>query len=50
MKKLSEVSKKQWIKAVIYLVLYVLFLIWVKSWIGIIVRPFILDACTTRTI
>ena len=50
MKKLSEVSKKQWIKAVIYLVLYVLFLIWVKSWIGIIVIPFILDACTTRII
>ena len=50
MKKLGEVTKKQWIKAAIYLVLYILFLIWVRSWMGIIVIPFIFDACTTRII
>ena len=50
MKKLSEVSKKQWIKAGIYLALYILFLIWVKSWLGIIVIPFLIDAMTTRII
>ena len=50
MKKIGEVTKKQWIKAGIYLALYILFLIWVKSWLGILVIPFIFDACTTRII
>ncbi len=50
MKKFSEVTKKQWIKASIYLVLYILFLVWVKSWLGILAIPFILDSCTTRII
>ena len=50
MKKFGDISRKQWIKAGIYLTLYILFLIWVKSWLGIIVIPFILDACTTRFI
>ena len=50
MKKFGEVTKKQWIKAGIYLALYILFLIWVKSWLGILVIPFIFDACTTRII
>ena len=50
MKNLKEVSRKQWIKAAIYLVLYILFLVWVKSWMGILVIPFIFDACTTRII
>ena len=50
MKKFKEITKKQWIKAGMYLALYILFLIWVKSWAGIIVIPFILDACTTRFI
>ena len=50
MKNLKEVSRKNWIKVSIYLVLYILFLIWVKSWMGVIVIPFIFDACTTRII
>ena len=50
MKKFEEITKKQWTKAGIYLALYILFLIWVKSWLGLIVIPFILDACTTRFI
>ena len=50
MKKFGDISRKQWIKAGIYLVLYILFLIWVRSWIGIIVIPFLVDACTTRII
>ena len=50
MKKFGEITKKQWIKAAIYLVLYILFLVLVKSWMGIIVIPFIIDACTTRII
>ena len=50
MKKFGEIAKKQWIKAGIYLALYILFLIWVRSWLGIIIIPFIFDACTTRFI
>ena len=50
MKKFAEITKKQWIKAAVYTVLYILFLIWVKSWMGIIILPFIIDACTTRII
>jgi len=50
MKNLKEVSRKEWIKVSIYLVFYILFLIWVRSWLGIILIPFIFDAFTTRII
>ena len=50
MKKFGEITKKQWIKAGIYLTLYILFLIWVRSWMGVILIPFLIDACTTRII
>lgn len=42
--------KKQWIKFAVVLVLYLLFLIWVKSWWGLIVVPFIFDAYITKKI
>jgi signal peptidase I len=42
--------KRQWIKFVIVLVLYLLFLLWVKSWLGLIVVPFIYDAYITKKI
>ncbi len=42
--------KKQWTKFIIVLLLYVAFLIWVKSWLGIIVIPFIFDAYITKKI
>lgn len=35
--------KKQWAKFIIVAVLYLLFLFWVKSWLGLIVLPFIFD-------
>ena len=38
------------VKMTIALVLYILFLFWVKSWLGIIVIPFIIDNYTTRFI
>ena len=50
MKKFGEITKKEWIKAGIYLTLYILFLIWVRSWMGIILIPFIFDALTTHII
>ena len=42
--------KKQWTKCIIVLVLYLLFLLWVKSWLGLIVVPFIFDVYITKKI
>ncbi len=38
------------IKLITILVLYILFLFWVKSWMGIVAIPFIIDNYTTRFI
>ena len=45
-----KTSKKELIKLSTILVLYILFLIWVKSWLGIVVIPFIIDCYTTHFI
>ena len=42
--------KRQWIKFIIVLVLYLLFLYWVKSWLGLIIVPFIYDAYISKKI
>jgi signal peptidase I len=42
--------KKQWTKFIIVLVLYLIFLLWVKSWLGLIVVPFIFDVYITKKI
>ena len=42
--------KKQWAKFIIVLLLYIAFLIWLKSWLGIIVIPFIYDAYISKKI
>ncbi|MCD7713753.1 MAG: signal peptidase I [Prevotella sp.] len=42
--------KRQWAKFIIVLLLYVAFLVWVKSWLGVIVIPFIFDAYITKKI
>ena len=42
--------KKQWAKFIIALVLYLLFLYWVKSWWGLLVIPFIYDVYITKKI
>ncbi|MCD8297474.1 MAG: signal peptidase I [Prevotella sp.] len=47
-KKLN--MKKQWTKFIVVLVLYLLFLFWVKSWWGLIVVPFIFDVYITKKI
>ena len=50
-KEKKEVNmKRQWVKFIIVLVLYLLFLYWVKSWLGLIVVPFIFDAYITKKI
>ncbi len=43
-------KKKQWIKFAIILTLYLLFLLWLKSWLGLIVVPFIFDVYITKKI
>ena len=42
--------KVQWTKFIIVLVLYLIFLFWVKSWLGLIVVPFIYDAYISKKI
>jgi len=42
--------RKQWAKFIVVLVLYLLFLVWVKSWLGLIVVPFIYDIYITKKI
>ena len=42
--------KVQWAKFVVVLVLYLLFLVWVESWLGLIVVPFIFDVYITKKI
>ena len=42
--------KKQWAKFICVLVLYLLFLFWVKSWWGLLVVPFIFDVYITKKI
>lgn len=40
--------KKQWIKFGVVTALYLLFLLWVKSWLGLIIVPFIFDNYITK--
>ncbi len=42
--------KKQWTKFAIVTVLYLIFLIWLESWLGLIVLPFIYDAYISKKI
>jgi len=49
--KQPVVNKKwQWTKFVVVLLLYLLFLYWLSSWMGLIVVPFIFDAYITKKI
>ncbi len=42
--------KKQWAKFAVALLLYLLFLVWLKSWLGLLVVPFIFDVYITKKI
>lgn len=42
--------KVQWTKLIVVLALYLLFLLWVKSWLGLIVVPLIYDVYITKKI
>mgnify|MGYP004686621841 FL=1 len=45
-----QASRKQWIKFGVVLALYLLFLLWLKSWLGLIVVPFIFDVYISKKI
>ncbi|MDR3118654.1 MAG: signal peptidase I [Mediterranea sp.] len=47
---MKKATSRQWIKLGITMALYLLFLVWVKSWLGLIVVPFIFDAYITRIV
>ena len=40
----AKPTAKSWIKFAVVLLLYLAFLYWVESWLGLIVVPFIFDA------
>lgn len=42
--------KVQWTKFIVVTALYLLFLLWLRSWLGLIVLPFIYDAYISRKI
>ena len=43
-------TRKEWVKMFLYLTLYILFLVWVDSWLGVIAIPFIIDNYTTHLV
>lgn len=47
---MKDVKRKQWIKLAVAGGLYLLFLLWVKSWMGLILLPFIYDIYITKKI
>ena len=47
---MRQATRAQWIKCAIAILLYLVFLIWVRSWWGLIVIPFIFDIYITKKI
>ncbi|MGM9734219.1 MAG: signal peptidase I [Prevotella sp.] len=50
LKKKKLNMKVQWAKFIVVLLLYIAFLVWLKSWLGVIVIPFIYDVYITKKI
>ena len=47
---MRKATRAQWVKFAIITVLYLAFLVWVKSWLGLIVLPFIFDIYISKKI
>ena len=45
---MRKATRAQWIKFGIITLLYLIFLVWVRSWLGLIVVPFIFDIYISR--
>ena len=50
MVKFKDIPLKQWIKAIIATIFYVLFIVWVGNFWGLLLLPFILDVYLTKFI
>ncbi len=48
--RIKKAGKRRWITMGVAMLLYVIFIIWVRSWLGVIVIPFIFDAYITKII
>ena len=49
-RKLSDVPAHDWVVLAIVMILYLLFLVWIKGWWGLLAVPFIFDLYTTKII
>ena len=47
---MRKATRAQWIKFGIITLLYLIFLVWVRSWLGLIVVPFIFDIYISKKI
>ncbi|KAA6343716.1 Signal peptidase I [termite gut metagenome] len=47
---MKQVTRHQWITCAIVICLYLLFLLWIKSWWGLLVTPIIFDVYITKKI
>lgn len=47
---MRKATRAQWVKFVIVTLLYLAFLVWVKSWLGLIVLPFIFDIYISKIV
>lgn len=47
---MKQATRKQWISCAIAVTIYLLFLVWLKSWLGLIVVPFIFDIYITKLV
>lgn len=47
---MRKATRKQWTKFLLVTLLYLAFLLWVKSWMGLVVLPFLFDLYITKRI
>ena len=48
--RIATAGRRQWIKMAAVMALYIAFIIWIRSWLGVIVIPFIFDAYITKIV
>ena len=48
--RIATAGRRQWIKMAAVMALYIAFIIWIRSWLGVIVIPLIFDAYITKIV
>ncbi len=48
--RIATAGRRQWIKMAAVMALYIAFIIWIRSWLGVVVIPFIFDAYITKLV